>query len=145
MTYSDAIFTSTCHTKQLNPWPNSSVSRVVKLVIHSQLSTCQGKMGPFIGHKSTCGHQTGLKKARVKADCSNFRSIQHMCCWCIDVANIWHEKCAFKLCVYNTHFGKSGYKYTNTYNTHMTHKHKHIRRTHKCTHIRTNIYIRKHV
>ena len=29
------IFTSTCHTKQLNPWLKSSVSHVV---IHSQLS-----------------------------------------------------------------------------------------------------------
>ena len=35
------IFTSTYHTKQLNPWPNSSASpRVVK---YSQLSACQGE------------------------------------------------------------------------------------------------------
>ena len=35
------IFTSTYHTRQLNPWPNSSASRVVN---YSQLSACQGDM-----------------------------------------------------------------------------------------------------
>ena len=35
------IFTSTYHTKQLNPWPNSSASRVVN---YSRLSACQGDM-----------------------------------------------------------------------------------------------------
>ena len=40
-----AIFTSTCHTKQLNSWPNSSVSRMVN---HIWLSACQGKMGPQV-------------------------------------------------------------------------------------------------
>ena len=59
MTSIGAIFTSTCHTKQLNPWPNSSVSCVV---IHSWLSAYQGKMGPFEGHLNTHGHQTGLRK-----------------------------------------------------------------------------------
>ena len=58
MTTIGAIFTSTCHTKQLNPWPNSSASRVV---IHSRLSACQRKMGPFKGYPSTRGHQTGLR------------------------------------------------------------------------------------
>ena len=33
-----AIYTSTYHTKQLNPWPNSSVSRMVN---YRQLSACQ--------------------------------------------------------------------------------------------------------
>ena len=59
MTSIGAIFTSTYHSKQLNPWPNSLASRVV---IHNQLSACQEKMGPFKGHPSTGGHQTGLKK-----------------------------------------------------------------------------------
>ena len=36
-----------CHTKQLNLWPNSLANRVVN---HSWLSACQGKMGPFQGH-----------------------------------------------------------------------------------------------
>ena len=35
------IFTPACHTKQLNPLPNSSASHVV---IYSGLSACQGKM-----------------------------------------------------------------------------------------------------
>ena len=38
------IFTSTHHTKQLNPWPNSLASHVVN---YSQLSVCQGEMEPF--------------------------------------------------------------------------------------------------
>ena len=58
MTSISVIFTSTCHTKQLNSWPNSSASRVV---IQSQLSAFLGKMGPFKGHSSTHGHQTGLR------------------------------------------------------------------------------------
>ena len=59
MTSIDAILTSTCHTKQLNPWPNSSASHVVN---HSWLSACQWKMEPFEGHSSTHGCQTGLRK-----------------------------------------------------------------------------------
>ena len=35
------IFTSTYHTKQLNPWPNSSADGVVN---YSRLSACQGDM-----------------------------------------------------------------------------------------------------
>ena len=53
------IFTSTCYAKQLNPQPNSSASRMVN---HSWLSACQGKMGPIESHPSTLGHQTGLRK-----------------------------------------------------------------------------------
>ena len=52
MTSIGAIFTSTCHTKKLNPWSNSSANRIV---IHSWLSACQGKMGPFKGHLGTRG------------------------------------------------------------------------------------------
>ena len=58
MTSIGAIFTSTCHTKQLNPWPISSASHVV---IHTWLFACHGKMGPFKGHPSTHGHLTGLR------------------------------------------------------------------------------------
>ena len=39
MTSIGVITTSTYHTKQLNPWPNSSPSHVVN---YSQLSACQG-------------------------------------------------------------------------------------------------------
>ena len=59
MASTGVIFTSTCYTKQLNPWPYSSASCVVN---YSRLSTCQGKMGPFEGHPSTHGHQTDLRK-----------------------------------------------------------------------------------
>ena len=45
-----AIFTSTYyHTKQLNPWPNSSASRVVNYI---WLSACQEDMEPFEGDPS---------------------------------------------------------------------------------------------
>ena len=48
-----AIFISTYHTKQLNPWqPNSSASCVLK---YSWLSTCQGEREPFTDHLSTRG------------------------------------------------------------------------------------------
>ena len=52
------IFTSTYHTKQLNPWPNSSASRVVN---YSQLSACQGDMQPFEGGPYTRGCLTSLR------------------------------------------------------------------------------------
>ena len=52
------IFTSTYHTKQLNPWPNSSASRVVN---YSQLSACQGDMQPFEGDPYTRGRLIGLR------------------------------------------------------------------------------------
>ena len=39
-----AIFISTYHTKQLNPWPTPPASHVV---IYSQLSTCPGEVEPF--------------------------------------------------------------------------------------------------
>ena len=54
------IFTSTYHTKQLNPWPNSSDSRVVN---YSQLSACQGDMKPFEGdpYAYTRGRLTSLR------------------------------------------------------------------------------------
>ena len=48
-----AIFTSTYHTRQLNPWPNSSASRVVN---YSQLSAC---------HAGDCSH---LKVTRALVD-----------------------------------------------------------------------------
>ena len=52
------IFTSTYHTKQLNPWPNSSASRVVN---YSQLYACQGDMQPFEGDPYTRGLLTSLR------------------------------------------------------------------------------------
>ena len=53
----DVIFTSTYHTKKLNPWPHSSASCVVD---YSCLSACQGDMEPFEGNLNTYGHLTRL-------------------------------------------------------------------------------------
>ena len=65
-----AIFTSTCHPKQLNPWPNSPASYVV---IYSQLFALQAKMGPFKGYSSTCVLLTGLRKGLSKSRLFNFQ------------------------------------------------------------------------
>ena len=47
-----AVFTSTYHTKQLNPWqPNSSANCVVK---YSRLSVCQRERETFTDHLNTC-------------------------------------------------------------------------------------------
>ena len=81
-----AIFTSSYHTKQLNPWQNSSASRMVnyswlsgcqrdvtkqlnpwqnssagRVVNYSWLSGCQRDVEPFEGDPSTCGCRTGLR------------------------------------------------------------------------------------
>ena len=52
------IFTSTYNTKQLNPWPNSSASRVVNC---SQLSACQGDVQPFVGDPDTREYLTNFR------------------------------------------------------------------------------------
>ena len=61
------IFTSTYHTKQLNPSPNSSASHVVN---YSQLSACQGDIQPFEGDQYTRGRLTSL---RNKSSLGNFQ------------------------------------------------------------------------
>ena len=53
-----AIFTSTYHTKQPNPWPNTSASCVVN---YSWLSTHQEDMEPFKDHLSTHEDMTSLR------------------------------------------------------------------------------------
>ena len=53
-----AIFTSTYHTKQLNPWSNLSATCLVN---YSQLSACQRGMEPFEGGLSTHGHKAILR------------------------------------------------------------------------------------
>ena len=58
MTSIGAIFTSTYHTNQLNPWQNSSASRVVN---YSWLSTYDGDVELFEDHPSTCGCLTNLR------------------------------------------------------------------------------------
>ena len=64
------IFTSTYHTKQLNPWPNSSASRVVNC---SQLSACQGDMQPFEGDPYTRGRLTASETSHSKSSLGNFQ------------------------------------------------------------------------
>ena len=64
------IFTSTYHKKQLNPWPNSSASRVVN---YSWPSFCQGDMEAFVGDPNTRGHQTNLRKSHSKSSLGNFQ------------------------------------------------------------------------
>ena len=70
MTSVGAIFTSTYHTKQLNPWPNSSASRVVN---YSRLSACQGDMESFEGDPSTRGRLTSLRRSHSKSSQGNFQ------------------------------------------------------------------------
>ena len=70
MASTSAIFTTTDHTKQLNPWPNSSTSHVVN---YSQLSACQEYMQPFEGDLSTRGHLTGLKNKPQQSSLFNFQ------------------------------------------------------------------------
>ena len=53
-----AIFTFIYHTKQLNPWLNSSANHVVN---YSQLSAFQRNMEPFEGNLSTCRHLISLR------------------------------------------------------------------------------------
>ena len=58
MVSNGAIFTLTYHTKQLNPWLNSSTSHVVN---YCQLSAFQRNMEPFEGNLSTRGRLTSLR------------------------------------------------------------------------------------
>ena len=107
MTTIGAIFTSICHTKQLNPWPNSSASRVV---IHSRLSARQRKMGPFKGYLSTHGCQTGLRKRPEWKQTVQLSAVVNT----YPVGALMQltdgdEKCVLKLCMYKTPFGKSGH------------------------------------
>ena len=63
MASTGAIFTSVYHTKQLNPWPNSSASRVVN---YSWPPACQEEMKPFEEHLSTRGCLTSLRNKLQK-------------------------------------------------------------------------------
>ena len=58
-----AIFTCTYHTKQMNPWPNTSASCMVN---YSRPSAFQGDMEPFKGDLSTCGRLTSLRNKPQK-------------------------------------------------------------------------------
>ena len=58
MAFIGTIFTFTYHPMQLNPWPNSSVSRVVN---YSWLSVRQRELELFEDHLSSHGCLTSLK------------------------------------------------------------------------------------
>ena len=58
MAFIGVIFTDTYHTKQLNPWPNSSASLVMN---YSWLSVYQGDVEPFEGDLNTRGCLTSLR------------------------------------------------------------------------------------
>ena len=109
MTTIGAIFTSTCHTKQLNPWPNSSASRVVIL---SRLPACQGKMRPFKDYPGTRGRQTGLReRPEWKQTVQLSAVVNTYPVGALMQLTDGDEKCVLKLCAYKTPFGKSGHIY----------------------------------
>ena len=65
-----AIFITTYHTKQLNPWPNSSANHVVN---YSWLSACQGNMQPFEGDTNTGGCRQTSETSHSKSSMGNFQ------------------------------------------------------------------------
>ena len=103
-----AIFTSTCDTKQLNLWPNSSASRVVN---YSRLSACQGDMESFEGDPSTRGRLTSLRNKPQQKQPRWLSASIHA--WiisqCIQLS-FDGEKCVLLLCTLKASFLKSGHK-----------------------------------
>ena len=107
-----AIFTSTYHTKRLNPWPNSSASRVVN---YSRLSACQGDMEPFEGNPYTRGRLTGLRnKPQQKQPGQLSESIPaSIVSYCVQLSSRFAgEKCELLLCAWKVAFLKSGHIYS---------------------------------
>ena len=102
-----AIFTSTYHTKQLNPWTNSSASRVVN---YSWLSACQEDMQPFEGKPSTRGRLTCLRnKPQQKQPRQFWVSIfAWIVSQCVQLS-FDSEKCVLLLCAWKPAFLKSGH------------------------------------
>ena len=101
------IFTSTYHTKQLNPWPNSSASRVVN---YSQLSACQGDMQPFEGDPYTRGRLTSLRnKPQQKQPGKLSASIPGRVVSQRVQLLFDGEKCVLLLCAWKPDFLKSGH------------------------------------
>ena len=102
-----AIFTSTYHTKQLNPWSNSSASRVVN---YSRLSGCQGDIEPFEGDLSTRGHLTSLRNKPQQKQPRKLSASIHarIVSQCIQLS-FDGEKCVLLLCAWKASFLKSGH------------------------------------
>ena len=65
-----AVFTSTYHTKQLNPWPNSSASVVVN---YSWQSACQGDMQLFKGDPALVDISQASETSHNKRSPGNFQ------------------------------------------------------------------------
>ena len=102
-----AIFTSTYHTNQLYPWPNSSASHVVN---QSRLSASQGDMEPFEGDPSTRGR---LKSLRNKPQQKQPRQLSApVLAWIVSQCtqlSFDGEKCVLLLCVWKASFLKCGH------------------------------------
>ena len=98
MAYTGAIFTTKYHTKQLNPWPNSSANCVVN---YTQLSACQGDMQPFEGNPSTCGCVTSLRKIPQQKQPRQLSSIiTCLNCYSMCTAILWWwEVCLAVVCM----------------------------------------------
>ena len=94
MAFIGVIFTTTYHTKQLNPWPKSSASRVVN---YSQLSACQGDMKPFEGDPYTRGRLTSLRNKPQQKQPGRVQLLFD------------GEKCVLLLCAWKPAFLKSGH------------------------------------
>ena len=102
-----ATFTCTYHTKQLNPWPNSSASRVVN---YSRLSACQGKMESFEGDQSTRGRLTSLRnKPQQKQPRQLSASIHASIVSQYIQLSFDGEKCVLLLCAWKASFLKSSH------------------------------------
>ena len=102
-----ANFTSTYHTKQLNPWPNSSTSRVVN---YSWLSACQGDMEPFEGDPSTRERLTSLRNKPQQKQPRQLSASIHasIVSQCIQLS-FDGEKCVLLLCAWKASFLKSSH------------------------------------
>ena len=70
MASTGVIFTSTYHTKHLNPWPSSLASHVVN---YSHLSSCPGNMELFEGDLSTCVRLTSFSTKPQQSSLGNFQ------------------------------------------------------------------------
>ena len=91
MTSIGAIFTSTYHTKQLNPWPNLSTNHVVN---HSQLSACQGGMEPVEKHLNARGRPTSLRNKPQQKQTGNFQPQ----CLAEQLVNVYSHCLMVKVC-----------------------------------------------
>ena len=104
-----AIFTSTYHTKQLNPWPNSSASCVVNC---SRLSACQGDIESFEGDPSTRERLTSLRNKPQQNQPRKLSAsiLAQIVSQCIQLS-FDGEKFVLLLCAWKASFLKSSHKW----------------------------------